>query len=162
MNVKVGMNMLLWGIEITPGHIPVFEALAAAGYDGVEIPVVGQNEAQLREMAQACDDLGLERTASAFVSPEANPISPDSSVRAAAVDALKKSVDDASLIGADMLIGGIYQAHKYFTGTAATPEEWEWSAQYLRAGGEYASAADIRLGLEFLNRFEVFLINTLG
>ncbi len=160
MNVQIGMNMLLWGIHITPEHIPVFAGLAAAGYDGVEIPVIGQSTAELKTMATACDDLGLARTASAFVGLQANPISPDPALRAAAADNLRKSIDDARLIGADILIGGIYQAHKYFTGRGATQEEWNWAADYLRTCGEYAQQAGVRLGLEFLNRFEVFLINT--
>ncbi|NND66526.1 MAG: sugar phosphate isomerase/epimerase [Halioglobus sp.] len=160
MNVKIGMNMLLWGIQITPEHIPVFEGIAAAGYDGVEIPVVGQSEAELKEMAVACDALGLERTAVAFVGEDVNPISPDAAIRSAAVGSLNKAVDDARLIGADIIVGGIYQAHKYFTGQGPTQEEWNWSADYLRTCGEYAQANGVRLGLEFLNRFEVFLINT--
>ncbi len=160
MNVKIGMNMLLWGIEITPQHIPVFEGLAAAGYDGVEIPVVGQSTADLKTMASACDDLDLARTAVAFVGAEVNPISPDPAIRAAAVDSLKKGIDDTVLIGADILVGGIYQSHKYFTGSGPTEQEWNWSADYLRTCGEYALQAGVRLGLEFLNRFEVFLINT--
>ena len=160
MNVKIGMNMLLWGIEIGPRHIPVFEGIAAAGYDGVEIPVVGQSTAELKSMASACDDLGLERTAVAFVGEDVNPVSTDSKVRAAAIDNLKKGIDDTRLIGANMLVGGIYQAHKYFTGSGPTEQEWNWSAEYLRICGEYARQADVQLGLEFLNRFEVFLINT--
>lgn len=160
MNVKIGMNMLLWGIETHPDKIPVFEGLAAAGFDGVEIPLVGQPEDELKEMASACDSLGLERTSSAFVSLEENPISPDAAVRAAALDNLKRAVDDACIIGADIIIGGLYQAHKYFTGTAATSDEWNWSAEYLYDAGEYAGRHGVRLGLEFLNRFEVFLINT--
>lgn len=160
MNVKIGMNMLLWGIRITPEHIPVFEALARAGFDGVEIPVVGQSEAELKAMADACDGLGLERTAVAFVGADVNPISPEPAIRAAAVDNLKKGIDDARLIGADILVGGIYQAHKYFTGRGPTEDEWNWSAEYLRTCGEYGQQVGVRLGLEFLNRFEVFLINT--
>jgi D-psicose/D-tagatose/L-ribulose 3-epimerase len=160
MQVKIGMNMLLWGIQITPEHIPVFAGLAAAGYDGVEIPVVGQSTAELKAIAAACDDLGLARTAVAFVGEHVNPISPDPAIRAAAVDSLKKGIDDAKLIGADILGGGIYQAHKYFTGCAPTQAEWHWSADYLRTCGEYAHQVGMRLGLEFLNRFEVFLINT--
>ena len=31
MSIKIGMNMLLWGIETTPAKIPIFEALAEAG-----------------------------------------------------------------------------------------------------------------------------------
>ncbi len=160
MDVKIGMNMLLWGIQITPRHIPVFEGLAKAGYDGVEIPVVGQSRHDLKTMAAACDDLGLARTASAFVGEDVNPISPDPVIRAAAVDSLKKGIDDATVIGADILVGGLYQAHKYFTGTGPTLDEWNWSADYLHTCGEYARQTGVRLGLEFLNRFEAFLINT--
>ena len=160
MNVKIGMNMLLWGVEITPRHIPVFEGLAEAGYDGVEIPVVNQSPEELKAMASACDDLGLARTASAFVGEDVNPISPEPAIREAALDNLRRGIDNAGIIGAEILIGGLYQAHKYFTGRGPTEEEWRWSADYLRAAGEYAQKADVRLGLEFLNRFEVFLINT--
>lgn len=160
MNVKIGMNMLLWGIETTPEKIPVFEGLAEAGFDGVEIPLVGQSESQLKEMAAACDGLGLERTSSAFVGLETNPISPDPAIRRAALANLKRAVDDANVIGSSMIIGGLYQAHKYFTGSAATSDEWNWSADYLHAAGEYAAASGVSLGLEFLNRFEVFLICT--
>ena len=162
MDVKIGMNMLLWGIRITPQHIPVFEGLAKAGYNGVEIPVVGQSPRDLKTMAAACDDLGLARTASAFVGADVNPISPDPVIRAAAVDSLKKGIDDATVIGADILVGGLYQAHKYFTGTGPTLDEWSWSADYLHTCGAYAQLAGVRLGLEFLNRFEAFLINTSG
>jgi D-psicose/D-tagatose/L-ribulose 3-epimerase len=154
------MNMLLWGTSITPEHIPVFEAIAAAGYDGVEIPVAGQPEKELKTMAAACDDLGLARTACAFVELPTNPISPDAAIRAAAVDNLKRAIDGAALTGAGILVGGLYQAHKYFTGSGPTGQEWDWSVEYLRSCGEYARQAGLRLGLEFLNRFEVFLVNT--
>ncbi len=160
MNIKIGMNMLLWGTQIDSTHIPVFAQLREAGYDGVEIPVTGQSTSELEKMASACEDLGLLRTASAFVGEEVNPISPDAAIRAAALQNLKNSVDGANLIGSSLLIGGIYQAHKYFTGTAATEEEWQWSADYLYEGGQYAASRGVSLGLEFLNRFEVFLINT--
>ena len=160
MNVKIGMNMLLWGTRIDSTHIPVFAQLREAGYDGVEIPVTGQPVVELEKMAAACEDLGLQRTASAFVGEDVNPISPDPAVREAALNNLKNSIDGAALIGAEKLIGGIYQAHKYFTGAAATAQEWQWSADYLQAGGEYAAGRGVSLGLEVLNRFEVFLINT--
>ncbi|MCR9104658.1 MAG: TIM barrel protein [Gammaproteobacteria bacterium] len=162
MSIKIGMNMLLWGTHITPRDIPVFAALAACGYDGVEIPVAEQSEQELLQMARACDELGLARTASAFVGEQANPISAQPGIRAAAVENLKRSIDGAALLGADILIGGIYQAHKYFTGAGATEKEWQWCADYLRTCGEYAQTQGITLGLEVLNRFEVFLINTVA
>jgi len=158
-NVKIGMNLLLWDVEITPKHIPIIEMIKDAGFDGVEIPIVDARAQQLDILAQACDDIGLERTASIFMTPDVNPISPEPSVRRAALDNIKQRVDEAKSIDASIVIGGFYQAHKYFTGAAPTQQEWEWSREFLRAGGEYAVQAGITLGLEFLNRFEAFLIN---
>ncbi len=162
MSNKIGMNMLLWGTKIGVEHIPIFEQLADAGYHGVEIPVGPQNDATLRDMASACEDLGLARTASAFVGPDTNPISPDPKVREAAVTNLQQAIDSAKLLDADILIGALYQAHKYFTGHSATAQEWQWCADYLRTCAEYAQSVGMTLGLECLNRFEVFLINTVA
>lgn len=160
VDVKIGMNMLLWGVEIDSSHIPIFRDLAKAGYDGVEIPVVGQPESEIHAMRDALEEISLARTTATFITPDVNPIDPDPAVRAKAVPALKQRIDQTAELGSDLLVGGIYQAHKYFTGTAATEREWEWSADYLREAGQYARDKGVRLGLEFLNRFEVFLINT--
>ena len=160
MKVKIGMNMLLWGAETKVSHIPVFENIASAGFDGVEISVVGQDKSDLQMMRSAVADLGMSLTASTFVPPEANPIAADPSVRALSVDYLKARIDETAVLGSDILVGGIYQAHKYFSGRGPTDQEWEWSRQYLREAGEYARNCGVKLGLEFLNRFEVYLINT--
>jgi D-psicose/D-tagatose/L-ribulose 3-epimerase len=160
MNVRIGMNMLLWGASITSEHIPIFRGLAAAGFDGVEIPVVGQPAAELKAMRSACEELGLACTTSTFITPDINPIDPGPVVRSRALDALKLRIDETEALDSNLLVGGIYQAHKYFIGRSATEQEWQWSADYLRAAGEYARSGGIRLGLEFLNRFEAFLINT--
>lgn len=160
MDIKIGMNMLLWGAETNASHIPVIESIAGAGFDGVEISVVGQAEKELLSIRSVAEDLGLSLTASTFVPPEANPISTDPTDRLRAVDHLKARVDEAVLLGSDILVGGIYQAHKVFSGTGPTEQEWQWSRQCLREVGEYAAQGGVRLALEFLNRFEVYLINT--
>lgn len=160
MDVKLGMNLLLWGGDIDETHVPIVTALGQAGFDGVEIPVTGQSAATLKALKQSAADSGLALTTSTFVPPDVNPIDPDPAIRGGAVDYLKARIDECVALGGDLLIGGIYQAHKYFTGEAPTEQEWAWSRDYLRAAGEHAQQAGVRLGLEFLNRFEVHLINT--
>ncbi len=154
------MNMLLWGAETRTAHIPVFEGLASAGFDGVEISVVGQSSSQLKLMREAVLGLGLELTASTFIPADVNPIATDPATRRKALDYLRARIDDAATLGSELLVGAVYQAHKVFSGRGPTDQEWEWSRQYLRAAGEHAADAGVRLGLEFLNRFEVYLINT--
>ena len=157
---KIGMNMLLWGVDIDSSHIPLLEQIAGAGFDGVEIPVLGQPPGELAKLRKAAEGLGLECTAVTFVTPDTNPIDPNPDIRAKAVPNLKQRIDECRAIGSDLLGGGIYQAHKYFADRPATEEEWAWSAAYLREAGEYAAEQGVQLGLEFLNRFEVYLINT--
>jgi len=154
------MNMLLWGAQTNVSHIPIFDGLARAGFDGVEISVVGQAPEELRTLRLAVADLGLSLTTSTFVPAEANPIGANATQRVLAVDYLKARIDEAALLGSELLVGGIYQAHKVFSGCGPTEQEWQWSRQYLREVGEYAAQAGVHLALEFLNRFEVYLINT--
>ena len=160
MDVKIGMNMLLWGAQTNVSHIPIFDGLARAGFDGVEISVVGQAPEELRTLRLAVADLGLSLTTSTFVPAEANPIGANATQRVLAVDYLKARIDEAALLGSELLVGAIYQAHKVFSGCGPTEQEWQWSRQYLREVGEYAAQAGVHLALEFLNRFEVYLINT--
>ena len=44
--MKLGMNLLLWGVEVLPDHAPRFAALKEAGFDGVELPVWDGTEQQ--------------------------------------------------------------------------------------------------------------------
>lgn len=159
MNVKLGMNLLLWGVEITPKHLPIIEMIQKAGFDGIELPIVDAKSQQLNVLARACDDLGLARTASIFMTPEINPISTDAEIRRAALYNIKQRIDEAHSIDASVVAGGFHQAHKVFSGTAATQQEWDWCRDFLIEAGKYAAQAEIKLGVEFLNRFEAYLLN---
>lgn len=160
MEIQIGMNMLLWGAETRASRIPIFKKLAEAGFDGVEISVVDQTDAELREMRRAVEDLSMSLTASTFMPADTNPISSVPAVRSAAVDYLKKQIDRTEALGSSLLVGGLYQSHKVFSGRVPSEEEWAWSRDTLHEAGTYAANAGIRLALEFLNRFEVYLINT--
>ncbi|MEZ5502942.1 MAG: hypothetical protein R3E50_09885 [Halioglobus sp.] len=156
MNVKIGMNMLLWGTHITPEHIPVFAELAAAGYDGVEIPVVGQSPEDLKTMAAACDDLGLARTASAFVDARANLISapiPAGWRRGQPQEGHRRCPRHR----ADILIGG--STRPINTSPATRPRNRSGRLVGWITCAPAASMPRPRHSpsLEFLNRFEVFL-----
>ena len=55
-------------------------------------------------------------TSTALPGPEADFLSPDPSARQAAADYLKAVVDSAAALGADRLMGPLYQALGVFTG----------------------------------------------
>jgi D-psicose/D-tagatose/L-ribulose 3-epimerase len=156
------MNLLLWTDEPTdPGFDPLYERLAGLGFDGLELPIMGPapDPAAFGKVGDRIAALGMERTCIAVCSPDADPISPDASVRTAAVAALKNAVDCTEAAGSRLLAGPLYAAIGVFSGGGPTSDEWKRSVEVLQTVAEYAAKREISLSFEFLNRFEIYLLN---
>jgi D-psicose/D-tagatose/L-ribulose 3-epimerase len=164
ITMKVGMNLLLWTIHPTAQeHGPLLRQIKEWGFDGVEFPLMAMQTTDVREIARQCDDLGLGRTAIlAFGADEADPISPDATLRRRAVDLMKASLDKTRELGADILVGPMFQGLGRFTGAAPTPQERAWCLESLGEVANHAASMHVRLGLEPLNRFEMYLTNTVA
>lgn len=160
MDVSLGIDMRLWGPATGVAQLPVFERLSALGYDGVEVPLANQGDSTLKLVAVALADLSLVPLANTRLSADANPISPDPAVRRNGVTQLKHRIDQASLLGAGLLSGNLYQAQGVLSGLPATDREWEWSRLCLREAAEHAAAQGVQLALEFQSRYDAHLINT--
>ncbi|QDT65109.1 sugar phosphate isomerase/epimerase family protein [Calycomorphotria hydatis] len=157
--MKYGMNLLLWTSDITAEHAPLFEQLKSYGYDGVELPVFDFDEAKYTAVGKELDKLGLGRTAVTVCTDDENPISPDPAIRAAGLERIKKAVDVCAAAGVESLCGPIHSALGSFTGAGRTEDEWQWAKETLAAAADYAQAADVKLVVEFLNRFECYFLN---
>jgi len=157
--MKIGFNLLLWTTQVTTQHLPVIAALKAAGYDGVEVPVVQGDPADYAKLGAVLADLGLGVTAVGGVPDEGrNPMSLDRAQRAAGVDHLKWLVDCAQSLGADVLAGPFTQPLGVFSGQGPTPAELAALVASHQAMADYAP--DLTLAVEPLNRFECYALNT--
>lgn len=160
--MQAGFNLLLWTTHLTDALLPQCAAIKAAGYDGVEVPIFEGAPDHYHALAGKLDDLGLRRTAVGVVqSPEANPMSPDATSRAAGVDHLNWMVDCAAALGAEVLCGPFHQPLATFSGTGPTGDELAWLAESHRAMARHADGTGVRLAIEPLNRFECYAMNTL-
>jgi D-psicose/D-tagatose/L-ribulose 3-epimerase len=158
--MKYGFNLLLWTTHVTAEHFPTLAKLKAAGYDGVEIPIFEGDEAHFKTVRKALDDNGLACTAVNVVGPDANPISADAAVRAAAVERLKRVIDLLAVCGGDVLCGPYHSPLAVFSGTGPTGDEKKRAADVLRQAAEHAAKAKVTLAVEYLNRFECYFLTT--
>ncbi len=159
--MKYSINMLLWTDNATGElYLPVMERLRKMGYDGIELPIFDPQPEKYAALGRALDSLGLERTAVAISTPDANPISPDPAIRKAAIVNLKKVLDCCVASGSQLMVGPIYAALGQFSGRGPTPDEWRWGVDTIRSVAEYARQVGVGLALEPLNRFEIYLLNT--
>jgi D-psicose/D-tagatose/L-ribulose 3-epimerase len=157
--MKFGMNLLLWTGELHDDLMPVLESLKAMGFDGVELPLFNL-DLDYAAWGRRLDELGLERTAVTVRGEKDNPISPDSAVRAQGVENTKRALDCCQAAGATTLVGPYHSALGFFSGAGPTADEWKWGVESMQRVAEHAGQVDVTLGVECLNRFECYLLNT--
>lgn len=160
--MKIGMCMFLWTTHVTDGHETLLKDIKATGFDGVEIPVFEGSPDHYSRLGDMLDRIGLQRTAvSAMGDPAMNLISPDAATRRAGIDYMKWAIDCAAALGADRLSGPLHSTLGAFSGSGPTDEERQRSVSSQRAIGDHAGRRGVTIGLEALNRFECYLVNTM-
>lgn len=161
--MKIGFCMFLWTTSVGKKHEALLKDIKATGYDGVEIPVFSGTPDDYEKLGAMLDRIGLERTAvSAMGDPAMNLISPDAATRRAGIDYMKWAIDCSAALGAKYLSGPLHSTLGQFSGSGPTPAETKRSVASQRAIGDHAGKRDVTIGLEALNRFECYLVNTMA
>lgn len=161
--MKTGFNMLLWVTHVTDEDLTILEKLKKIGYDGVEIPVFEGDIMHFEKIGKAIKDNGLSCTTVTVIPDEQhNPVSSDAKHRQGAVDYLKWAIECSQALSSEVLCGPFYQPLGVFTGQAPTNEEKQRAAEVHRTAAEFAAQAKLILAVEFLNRFECYLLNTMA
>ncbi len=158
--MKYGMNLLLWTDSLSESHLPTLESLKRMGYDGVELPLFAYDVDACGQWGKRLDQLDLERTAVTIRGVENNPASLDAKVRAAGVAANKQAIDCCQAAGIGVLVGPFHSALGYFSGAGPTPDEWRAAVDSMREVAEHAARCHVTLAVEYLNRFECYLLNS--
>ena len=160
--MKAGFNLLLWTSHVTEEHFPLFEKLKAAGYDGVEVPILEGTPSYYTRVLKAVRDNGLTcSVATNMPDAQHNPVSPERKLRDKALDFMKNVIDCTQALESNLLCGPFYQPVGLFTGTGPTDQEKQRAVEHARKSAQYAAPAGITLAVEFLNRFEAYFLTTM-
>ena len=158
--MRFGLNLLLWTDTLSDDFLPILEELKEIGYDGVELPVFGPDEAACAKWCKHMDHLGLARTGTVVRGPDDNPISSDAKIRRAGIDANRQALDQCAALGCEVMAGPTHSALGCFSGKGPTADEWRWGVEGMREVAEHAASVNVTLALEYLNRFECYFLNT--
>ena len=129
---------------------------AAAGFDLVEIPLLDPSIVDVADTVRLLESLELGCTCSLGLPANAHlPAAPEE-----ALVFLANAIDVAAALGSRWLTGALYGHLGTLTGSAPTDEELDTIARILHQVAAYAADRRIRLGLELINRYETYILNT--
>ena len=160
--MKIGMNLLLWTTNVNEDSFGLISQLGEIGFDGVEIPIGEGDEKQYSSVNNELERLGMGCTAVTSLDPETNPISPDNSIRGAALERLKWAIDMTAAAGGEVMCGPFHSAFKTFVDRGPTEDEKKWGAAVMHDAADYAAKQNVSLCVEFINRFECYFLNTVA
>lgn len=142
--------------------IPLVEKAAVIGYDAVEIPVLADLCFVPKELKAATDFYGMDILCSTGLSLETDISSLDEKVRQRGIDYMKERLDIAYELDSKQFTGVTYSPWGVLQSKGKGKQQIENSIESLKTIADYAKSADVLLGLEILNRYEGYMINTVS
>ena len=158
--MKLGINTFLWGVHFGPSDFHRLPAIKEAGFDGIEFSLLDPQNFPASAIRRELERVGLEGTAVGIVPGGLHLGSSDAAVRMGAQEHIKLCIQQTAAAGATLLSGPLYSPVGYLTGVRRTPDEWKWAVEGWQGIAPTAAAAGVEIGIEPLNRFETYFLNT--
>ncbi|MEN6495019.1 MAG: sugar phosphate isomerase/epimerase family protein [Thermoguttaceae bacterium] len=158
--MRFGLNLLLWTDTLHDQVLPILDEIKQIGYDAVEIPIFELDVDKYAQWGKRLDNAGLARTGVTIRGGGDNPISADPAICRQGVENNKRALDCAQAAGCEAMVGPFHSAIGEFSGAGPTADEWKRGIESMREVAEHAAQAGVMLGLESLNRFECYFLNT--
>ena len=158
--IKFGIHPYIWTAQWNESSLPLISQARKAGFDFIEIPLVDLEYIDTQAIRQELKNQGMFCICSTGLNQTTDITSEDKNIRQNGIDFLKRCVDLTSEMEADFFSGVTYSAFGKNVGRPPCLDEWKYSADALREVAIYAADKSIIIGIEPVNRYETYLINT--
>ena len=160
--MKFGLNTVLWTWPFAGAHVKLLQKIKSFGYDAAEVAVEDMSRRNVDRVRTGFQDSGLDCVLCGVFSSDRSIISESPAVRRNGLDYFRRLIDLACHLGALVIAGPGYSVgiHPEFLDRKKWRTAWEHCTQGLRHVGAYASARNVKVAIEPLNRYESNFINT--
>lgn len=158
--MKLGIHAYAWCSQWSNDTLDLIDRVKELGLDFIELPLMTLETFDVKAVKQRLDEVKIESCTSTVLLNDTDITSDDPKIREKGIEYLKKCVKATSDIGATNFSGVIYSKHVKIPKNRPTEKDWKYSADALREIGEYAATLNVNVGIEAVNRYETYLINT--
>jgi len=160
--MKFGVNTFIWGASFGPADFHLLPRIKERGFNGVEIPILAPSTFQAKAVRCELEKYGLECTTVGAMPSGMSLASADNATRARGRAHLIACIAATCELGGTIFSGPLYTPVGEMTGTRRTADEWKWVVDSWQRLAESVHEADIEIGIEPLNRFETYFLNTVA
>jgi D-psicose/D-tagatose/L-ribulose 3-epimerase len=158
--IKYMVHAYAWTSSWSNDDLGLIDHSVELGLDGIEIPLMELDAVDPGAIRERAEAVGADVVTSVGLNEATDPTSADPDVRDAAREYLRRCLRASAAMGAPVFTGVTYSALGPVYDHAPTETEYERAAAVLRDAAELAGELGLRLGIEPVNRYESFLVNT--
>jgi D-psicose/D-tagatose/L-ribulose 3-epimerase len=160
--MRYAVHAYAWTSSWSNDDLPIIDHAADLGLDAVEIPLMELDAVDPETIGARAQGAGVDLITSVACSEDADPSSEDNGVRRAARDFLQRCVDATAAMGATVFTGVTYSALGRRLTRRPDTADTRRAADVLRPVAVHAADRGVTVGIEPVNRYESFLVNTAG
>ncbi len=158
--LRYAVHAYAWTNSWSNDTLDIIDKAKALGFDLVEVPLMEIDKVDAAAIKARADDVGIALCTSTACSEATDPTGEDDAVRKAGSDYLKQCIKATAEMGGTVFTGVTYSAiGRKITGRPGEAY-WERAAGVMKEAARYAQDHGVTLGIEAINRYETFLINT--
>ena len=158
--MKLGIHAYAWCSQWSNDTLHLIDRVKGLGLDFIEIPLMCLETFDSAKVKERINNIGLDACTSTVLLNDTDITSEDKIIRKKGIEYLKACVKATSEIGAQNFSGVIYSQHVKQALKRPGEQEWQYAADCLREVAKYAQGYGVNIGLEPVNRYETYLVNT--
>ncbi|MBI4245127.1 MAG: sugar phosphate isomerase/epimerase [Planctomycetes bacterium] len=158
--MKFGVHSFIWTSQWNDDSLELIDKAKFFGFNFIEIPLVDPSLVTPEKIKNKLQQTEIDCCVATCLNEKTDLTSYDKDIRRKGIEHLKKCIDVTAEIGARILCGPIYCAFGKKVGRPARLDEWKFAVDSLFEVATFAQQYKVDLGLEPLNRYEEYLINT--
>ena len=160
--IPLGLSTFVLASPFSDADLGLFGKVKSFGYEQVEVCIEDPGRLTASAVAKAAAEEGLSVLVCGAFGPDRDISHEDEQRRRGGSGYLRQCVDFAAAVGSSLVSGPMYAptGQTRLLDAGARAAQWARATESLAQVAEHARAANVRLAVEPLNRFETDLVNT--
>ena len=160
MSIAYAVHAYAWTNSWSNDDLPLVDHVKELGFDAIEIPLMELDLVDRTAIRERADAAGIDVVTSVAVDERTDPTADDPEVRRAAREFLERCVDATADMGGTVFTGVTYSAIGRRIERRPDDRDFERAAEVLTEVARHAAGRGVTVGIEPVNRYESFLVNT--